>query len=92
MRDSQGTQLRHVVETGDWNTTDVVVVQCARREGDIKIEKKGGRESEGGRKKKETMKWKRRGRQREIKITEGARSSGRKDQREERREKEQRRR
>ncbi len=28
-----------MVETGDWNTTDVVVVQRAEREGDIKQKK-----------------------------------------------------
>lgn len=31
--DSQGAELRHVVETGDRNAADVVVVQRAGREG-----------------------------------------------------------
>lgn len=30
-KDSQGAELRHVVETGDWNAADVVVVQRAGR-------------------------------------------------------------
>lgn len=33
VKDSQGAELRHVVETGDWNAADVVVVQSAAREG-----------------------------------------------------------
>lgn len=54
MKDSQGAELRHVVETGDWNSTDVVVVQRSGRKRDMEIEKKGVREE-----KKETVKWKR---------------------------------
>lgn len=47
-KDSQGAELRHVVETGDWNTSDVVVVQRAARERRRNIEKEREEEEKEG--------------------------------------------
>lgn len=55
-KDSQGAELRHVVETGDWNAADVVVVQRAGREGGrvrIGRRKEENKMAEGGMKRKE---------------------------------------
>lgn len=46
MRHLQGAELWHVVEAGDWNTADVVVVQCARRKSKRGMEKEEEDEAE----------------------------------------------
>lgn len=46
--DLQGAELRHVVETRNWNTADVVVVQRAARETQRRREKRERRKKETG--------------------------------------------
>lgn len=46
-KDSQGAELGHVVETGDWNAADVVVVQSPAREGGEGGRVRGKRTKEG---------------------------------------------